>query len=379
MKHTRKFWATPTQYLTAQNPDHPIAFFCANTLATTARAFRNGFPGTVTYAVKANPGPAIVKHLHRAGITVFDVASPAEIALVRAANPTATLHYNNPVRSTNELELATRAAVRSFSVDRLSELQKLAKFTDPSKIEATIRLKLPVKAAQYDFGAKFGATPDQAIALLQAARALGFQTSMTFHAGTQCADPAAWVTYIHACANIGATANTPIKRLNVGGGFPSQRAAITPNLTAIFNAISTTTHAAFPTKPPKLLCEPGRAMVAESVTLALRVKAKPDANTLFLNDGLYGGLAEFRDMTANTRTSVITASGDLRAGQTEPFTVFGPTCDSLDTLPEPLSLPATITEGDYILFAGMGAYAAAIATGFNGYGKIETVPVTQFA
>jgi ornithine decarboxylase len=58
------------------------------------------------------------------------------------------------------------------------------------------------------------------------------------------------------------------------------------------------------------------------------------------------------------------------------FTVFGPTCDSLDHLEAPLSLPDTVAEGDYILFENTGAYTHSIATRFNGYGDVKTVVVS---
>src|SRR5690606_37798154 len=124
---------------------------------------------------------------------------------------------------------------------------------------------------------------------------------------------------------------------------------------------------------PALVCEPGRAMGAEAFTIAARVKALRPDGAIFLNDGLYGGLAEARDMTMGNRDSVIAPGGSARIGAGVPRVVFGPTCDSLDRLPAPLALPAELAEGDYVLFAGMGAYSRALITRFNGYGLNDVV------
>jgi ornithine decarboxylase len=88
-----------------------------------------------------------------------------------------------------------------------------------------VRFKLPVKGAAYDFGAKFGATVELATELLAEVARLGYVPSITFHPGTQCTDPRVWGEYIRAAAGIAADAGVTIARLNVGGGFPSHRAA----------------------------------------------------------------------------------------------------------------------------------------------------------
>ena len=53
--------------------------------------------------------------------------------------------------------------------------------------------------------------------------------------------------------------------------------------------------------------------------------------------------------------------------------IYGPTCDSLDKVPNRISLPEEIDEEDYILFDGMGAYSSATTTAFNGYGDLLRV------
>ncbi|MCP5087585.1 MAG: type III PLP-dependent enzyme [Rhodobacteraceae bacterium] len=379
MKSDTSVWKSPRDYLAARQPDSPVAFFCPRTLHQTAEEFLEGFPGLVTYAVKANPDPAVIANLHAAGLRAFDVASPVEIDLVRAMATTATLHYNNPVRSRAEIAYAVNAGVRSYSVDSFGEFDKLAELVPAEGTEMSVRLKLTVKGAAYDFGEKFGANAEKAVDLLKRASAAGYLTSMTFHPGTQCFDPQAWVSYMATCADVAKQAGVALHRLNVGGGFPSHRAGDAPALEPIFKAIEGGVKAHFGKNTPMLVCEPGRAMAAEAFTLVARVKGIGDNGAVYLNDGIYGGLTEFRDLDTLKRVNCLSSDGQPRFRKGTLRVVFGPTCDSLDKLPDGLNLPGDIAEGDYILFSGMGAYVHATCTRFNGYGDIRTVTVSGFA
>lgn len=375
MSFQQAIWTSRQDYLKKCQPELPVSFFNPAALTGTAKMFQGGFPGLVTYAVKANPARHVLKCLAAAGIDAFDVASPAEIDLVRSIAPNATLHYHNPIRSIQEIKHAVAEGVTSFSVDRPAELEKLLQYI-PKVCEISVRLKLDLEGAAYDFGTKFGADPDMCATLLRRVWASGHRTSMTFHPGTQCNNPDAWTAYISACSKIAERAGCTLYRMNVGGGFPSHRTKEQPRLQAFFEAIQKAVLQSFPTAAPELVCEPGRAMVADSHSLAVCVKALSE-NTIFLNDGVYGGLTEFRDIGHIERYKVISQSEWKSGKPCRKYTVFGPTCDSIDQLPAPLSLPKTIAEGDYILFENMGAYTQSIATPFNGYGTAMTVTITK--
>ena len=378
MRLSPTLWSTPSAYLAAMRPDDPTLFFSPETLQGTAMRFQTGFPGLVTYAVKANDDDAVIDNLVAAGVTTFDVASPFEIEKVRRRHPGADLHYNNPVRSQQEISFAREHGIASWSVDDPAELGKLCAADLPNGTEVSVRLRLPVSGAAYDFGAKFGADPREAVELLALVAEAGFTPAMTFHPGTQCADPAAWVSYISACARVSEVAGVPLARLNVGGGFAAHRTGAAPDLEAIFAAIEDTTCRAFADQRPSLLCEPGRAMVAEAFALATRVKALRPDGSVFLNDGIYGGLAEAIPLGCVDRIAVY-GPGGLKSAAPVPRTVFGPTCDSLDRLPGPLPLSGDIATGDYVLFQGMGAYSTATVTRFNGYGALDVVTTTSLS
>ena len=80
-------------------------------------------------------------------------------------------------------------------------------------------MHIPVAGAAYDFGEKFGAGPEQVVALLRSVKQRGLTPSRTFHLGTQCTDPAAWVRYIEVAHAVPQQAEVDLDSLNVGGGF----------------------------------------------------------------------------------------------------------------------------------------------------------------
>lgn len=373
---SKTIWTNPSEYLRSVQPENPVLFFAPSALQAAARRFIDGFPGMVTYAVKSNPGEAVVENLAAAGVRGYDVASPFEMHLIRRLAPDAALHYNNPVRSRSEIAVAVSLGVKSYSVDSFSELEKLIADVPAEGTEITVRFKLPVSGAAYNFGAKFGATADVAVGLLRRVAEAGFIPSITFHPGTQCTDPAAWDSYIRAAATIAAEAGVTIARLNVGGGFPSHRLhGVVPQLEATFALIDRVTSEAFGVDRPLLVCEPGRGLCGDAFTLATRVKAVRDDTHVFLNDGIYGALAELPLIGVIDRTRVVTPDGDARRGATAPRIVFGPTCDSVDRLPGDVMLPSDIEEGDFVIFEGLGAYSTVTNTRFNGFGELTLATV----
>jgi ornithine decarboxylase len=375
-------WRSPAAYLAAERPDAPVLFFAPSVLHAGARRFLDGFPGLVSYAVKANAEVPVVLGLIGAGVHAFDVASPAEIALIRKLDPEAALHYHNPVKARGEIAYALSEGVRTFSVDSIVEMTKLAEMVAEAgvaggEIEISVRFRLPVKGAAYDFGSKFGADPEKATALLAQAAAMGMRPSLTFHPGTQCETAEAWVVYIHRAARIAEEAGVEIERLNVGGGFPGTLYGEGHDLDAFFAAIRAARDAAFAAGRPVLVCEPGRAMVSDCMALAAQVKLAREDGAVFLNDGVYGALDEFPVLGRTHHFAVLDGTGAPRTGAPRPAVLFGPTCDSLDRLPGTPEVPGDTAEGDFLLFAGMGAYGSVTATQFNGFGALRTAVVAS--
>ena len=122
-----------------------------------------------------------------------------------------------------------------------------------------------------------------------------------------------------------------------------------------------------------LMCEPGRAIVARSGSLIVRVEGRK-GDLLFLNDGTYGGLFDagaqlkgrFPVRRVGGSDSFVTEQAALQA-----FRFAGPTCDSIDMMDGPFYLPEDIKAGEWIEIGQTGAYSIAMRSNFNGFGAAD--------
>ena len=372
-------YANTLQITKALKPEQPIQCFSPRKLKEQIQLFTQVFNQDVAYAVKANPSPQIIKSAYDMGITTFDVASLAEIELITKNAPQAKIHYHNPIRSNHEIEVAFKSYnCKRFAIDDMDELNNLFNIIGPNpEIEIAVRFRLPkASSAIHDFSEKFGANQENAVCLLKQTKALGYKAILTFHPGSQCTTPQGWCDHIKAAASITQNANVKLDRLNIGGGFP---VPYTGNkkylLTRFFDAIKQATQKEFK-NPPTLECEPGRAIVAPSISLITQVKAvRAATREVYINDGIYGSLLEMSQAKQLTPKYKVIRDGTYLKGPIQPFIVYGPTCDPLDRLPDQFELPLDIKQGDFIEFEHLGAYGAATTTSFNGYGTAEIVYV----
>ena len=360
-----------------RRPDLPVHCLRPSTLRAAAATFVAGFPGTVLYAVKCNPNPAVLRALWDGGVRHFDCASAGEVALVRTTLPRAHIHFMHPVKSRSAIREAwERRGVQDFVVDSAGELDKIAAETAhrPGRPGIVVRLALPRGGARYDLSGKFGAAPDEAVALLHAARALGARLGISFHVGSQCTDPAAWTRALDLTALVLARFGHPVDVIDVGGGFPVSYPDVTPPPPDdFFAAIGQGFRRLNLPAATELWCEPGRALVAPGQSLVVRIDGRR-GDHLYINDGVYGSLSDAGVPAFRFPCRLIRAGG-VSAAPAHAFVLFGPTCDSADRMEGPFLLPADAKEGDWIEIGQLGAYGASLRTGFNGFDRTLEVEV----
>jgi len=113
-----------------QRPVQPVTLIRPHAAARAARFFVEKFPGRSMYAVKANPSPELIQILWDSGITHYDVASIAEVRLVRRTLPDATLCFMHPVKAEEAIhEAYFNHGVKTFSLDSIEELDKIVRAT----------------------------------------------------------------------------------------------------------------------------------------------------------------------------------------------------------------------------------------------------------
>ncbi len=354
----------------ADQPELPVHCLRPHAAAKAAEFFVRHFPGDVLYAVKANPHPAIIDAVWAAGVRSFDVASLNEIETVLARCPEARLAFMHPVKS----RLAIRKAyfdhgVRIFVLDSLDELDKIIKETNGARdLNLVVRVAVSSDYAQHKLNGKFGVSGPEAVQLLRQARASCEELGVSFHVGSQCMRPEAYRAAMEIASDLIRQAQVTVDIVDVGGGFPVAYPGLTPPpLETYIEAIAK----AFEDMPvlqnADLWCEPGRALCAEAGSHIVRVELRK-GDQLYLNDGAYGALFDAAHDGLVYPTRLLRArKGPRRV--VKPFKLYGPTCDSIDTLKGPFMLPSDVHEGDYIEFGQTGAYGAALATRFNGFGE----------
>ena len=356
----------------ASEPDLPVHCVRPNAAEKAAGWFARRFPGDVLYAVKANPHPAVIDAVYSAGVTWFDVASLPEIRLIAERCPNATLAYMHPAKS----RAAIRAAyfdygVRIFAVDTTEELAKImAETNGATDLNIIVRLAVASDYAQHKLERKFGAEGAAAVMLLREARSVAGELGVSFHVGSQCMRPEAWRAAMASVSTLIRKAGVTVDIVDVGGGFPSAYPGLTPPPMEDYIGEIEAAFADMPVlENADLWCEPGRALCAEAGSHIVRVELRK-GDALYLNDGAYGALfdAAHGGLVYPTRL-LRAAAGPQRP--LAPFRFYGPTCDSIDAMTGPFMLPEDVDEGDYIEIGLTGAYGAALAGGFNGFGVYE--------
>jgi ornithine decarboxylase len=349
-------------------PDYPVYCIRPDSIKTSTQFFINNFPGKVLYAVKTNPNKEVLKHIIKNGIKNFDAASINEIQLIRNLKPDAKIYFMHTVKSRNDISKAYyNLGIKDFALDTKDELIKILEATNHAKdLTLYIRISISNEHAEIDLSRKFGAPASEALGLVRLCKEHANKIGISFHVGSQCMHKISFAKAINEVGNIIKKTKIIPDIINVGGGFPSVYPDLNPEpLENYLNEIKNSITKLNLPNIPELICEPGRAIVAESgstiVKVTLRKKQK-----LYINDGTYGTLFD-AGVPNFILPSRMILNGKIQSKKLTAFNFFGPTCDSMDYMKGPFMLPNNIKEGDYIELGQLGAYGLTFRTKFNGF------------
>ena len=357
-------------------PEQPIYCIRKKSIQLASTYFRNKFPGKVLYAVKTNPHPEVLKTIVESGIENFDVASIQEIKDIRAISPNAKCSYMHTVKSRESInEAYFNYNVKAFSLDTKDELIKIIEATNQAKdLELFVRVAVSNEHAEIDLSKKFGASISETTGLLRLTKQYAKKIGLSFHVGSQCMHPISYTKGIEDIGNIIKKTKIIPDYINIGGGFPAIYPDLVPqSLDCYFKEIKKGLASLNLEKFPEILCEPGRALVAESGSTVVRVNLRKKQK-LYINDGTYGTL--FDAGTPNiVYPSRLIKNGKIISKKLTAFDFYGPTCDSMDYMKGPFLLPNNIKENDYIELGQLGAYGLTFRTQFNGFYSDEIYEV----
>jgi ornithine decarboxylase len=343
-------------------------------LRTNYETFRKHLPRVQVYfAVKANSDPAIVKTFYEVGSS-FDVASVAEFHTVyglikhlparqRQDFIWDRIIYANPIKAIETLrDLDPYKPLVTY--DNHEEVLKIARHAPHSGL--VLRLRVPNTGSMVELSSKFGALPGEAVDLIAFAHNNKLEVEgLSFHVGSQCTNPENYVQALHLAAGIFAEAKSrgfALKLLDIGGGFPAHYDDTVPAFKSLARKVNAELERLFP-MPIEILAEPGRFLVASAATALAKIIGKAVRGgklCYYLDDGIY-----------HTFSGVIFDHcqyhlKSFKKGPAQICSVFGPTCDALDTISLAEELP-DLDLGDYLYSENIGAYSAASSTHFNGF------------
>ena len=349
-------------------PTDPVHCIRKNSINTACNWFNKNFPGKVLYAVKTNPHEEVIKEIKNSGIDKFDIASIEEIKIIKKIAPSAECFYMNTIKSREHIrEAYFNYNIKNFALDTKDELLKIIEATDNAQdLNLFVRISISNEHAEIDLSKKFGALSSEALGLFRLTKAHSAKVGLSFHVGSQCMHPISYTKGIGEIGNIIKKTNIIPDFIDVGGGFPTIYPDLRPQSldNYIFEIKKTLANLKLE-KLPVLMCEPGRALVAESASPIVRVVLRKKQK-LYINDGTYGSLfdAGFPNIVFPAR---MIPNGRIISKKLTAFNFYGPTCDSMDYMKGPFVLPNNTKEGDYIELGQLGAYGITFRTKFNGF------------
>ena len=359
---------TVNELVNSLKPDYPVYCIRPNEIKKSVNFFKENFPGKILYAVKTNPNEKIIKQIIANGINEFDVASLNEIKLINKNCPEAKLYFMHTIKSKESIASAyNEYNVKSFSLDSKDELRKILNATNQAKdLELFVRIAISNEHAEIDLSRKFGALPSEALGLVRLCKQHAKKLGISFHVGSQCMHKISYSKGIKEIGNIIKKTKIIPDTINVGGGFPSIYPDLNPEpLSNYMMEIKKELNNLKLDKLPEIICEPGRAIVAESGSTIVKVILRKK-NNLYINDGTYGSLFDAGAPNFVLPSKMI-REGRVQSKKLTAFSFFGPTCDGLDYMKGPFLLPNNIKEGDYIELGQLGAYSLTFRTNFNGF------------
>ena len=363
----------------------PLYVYSRTALETAWRGFDDalaGMPHQVCFAVKANGNLAVLDALARLG-SGFDIVSGGELERVLAAGgDPGSVIFSGVGKAREEMRAGIEAGIRSFNVESVSELERLAEVAAEAGRVAPVALRVnpdvdPKTHPHIATGlrsSKFGIPIEEARAVY--AKGAGMRslrmTGVGCHIGSQITslDPFRdALRRVAALVDELAEDGIGIREVDVGGGLGIRYRDETPPSPAEYGAV---VREILGGRPVTVFVEPGRAVCGNAGVLLARVEYLKDngdarfaivdaAMNDFIRPALYDGWS--RIVPCERR------GGGARAI----YTVAGPVCESGDFLGRDRDLD--LREGDLVAVLSAGAYGFVMSSNYNSRPRAAEVMV----
>lgn len=369
-----------------KRPNESFYFLNESILKDRAQVFQDYFDRKndfVAYAIKANPLPRVLKVLNEAGITSFDCASIGEIIRVQELCKNPEIFFNNPSKRKPEIKLAYEKGVKHFTVDTKNEIGKIVDITDSAgDLELAVRINSQIdrndeEAAVIPLFDKFGTDEKTGRGMLDEIVQEKFgKAGVSLHVGSQNTNSKNHAEHIKHLSEKMQDISDSIHTFNIGGGIPvfldipvsDDNRLLGKYLYDLRKTLQEDVSPRF-SSDMKTIVEPGRALVAPSVDLAIAVNdvfQKSNGNKIIrIDDGVFTSFSDSIFHNWEYPFKVVDKNGKEVKGRLDEFFLEGRTCDSCDVIKN-VFLPENISPDHYIFVPNAGAYHSSQATFFNG-------------
>lgn len=365
----------------------PFYAYDSNLMTQRVQLLRSQLPAQVQihYAIKANPMPAVVKHLASL-VDGLDVASSGElsVALASGINP-AEISFAGPGKTEDELTAALVAGIL-VNLESEREMERIhaagRRLGINPRVAVRVNPDFELKSSGMKMGGgpkQFGVDAERVPSMLARIGRLGldfwgfhiFSGSQSLRADAICE---AQAKTFELAAKLATTAPLPVRVVNIGGGFgipyfPGEArfdaAAVGANLGRLLKNIAPILSQA------KIVMELGRYLVGEAGVYVCRVvdrKISRGHVYLITDGGLHHHLSASGNFGQIIRKNYPVVVGNkVTGGEREVVSVVGPLCTPLDLLADRLQM-AKADVGDLITVFQSGAYGlTASPTAFLGH------------
>jgi diaminopimelate decarboxylase len=340
----------------------------------------------VIYAAKAWPTTAVLQVVASEGLLI-DLASGGELhtSLAAGIDPSRiVLHGNN--KSLAELDRALEVGVGRIVVDAMEELERLDGLARARGVRAPVLLRITpgIDAHTHEYvrtghdDAKFGFTLSLGLADAALTRTLELDAlelvGIHAHIGSQVFGVDAFVanaeTMIDLVARWRDEHGVELAEVDLGGGMgiaysaddaPVEIATLAEAMLAAVRARAE----AHGLATPRVLVEPGRAIVGSTTLTLYRIGVVKDLPGLSRWVAVDGGMSDNIRPALYGATHPVTLANRASDAPDGPVRLVGKHCESGDVLGVDLPLAGDVVAGDLLAMAATGAYTEAMASNYN--------------
>ncbi|MEQ1849272.1 MAG: hypothetical protein ABL890_01640 [Candidatus Peribacteraceae bacterium] len=338
------------------------------------------------YCVKTNSNLQVLRMAHEMGFGL-DCSSVGEVILGLLADfHPKQLTLTNLYKSEQDIHFVAKIGIQSITADSFEDIENIARTAKKLRkhVDTVIRVNPMITVGNYSTrGNKYGIPIGYLQRAIDLARKSPYVDFMGFHfMGGYVYHPRVYKAAARAFAKITKECQDrgiPVKSISLGGGFP---AAIGDEYAFPIEEMKD-----FPkywerlmkrhgiTTPPRLIFEPGKAIVMNAGIGLMRVVSKKRlgrSHRMVVCDGsTYNFVPDFFTLLDGKSKYDILPASKMTARRIHKVTIGGNTCDCWDLIVKDSLMPK-LRAGDLLAAMDVGGYAQVLANNFN---TIRRAPV----